>query len=228
MTVAASGERVGVDDPLQAREAGVEVGGDRRQRGVDHRDVEHQHRRGRADHGERPALGAGHDALRMRPRSVIWGGARRPRTPRARGRGGTGRAGASGQGGTCGGSLSGIAMFHTYKLRTTACQGFRWDGWFSGQLLSSGGSFFDPMHGDRGRRRADRWSGLEPRGHATRGTRVAGGLVPAAGRPDRGPIAARSRRGGHPRRWRRSSAARRDTRCAAQSRRRASPGRASV
>jgi hypothetical protein len=33
------------DDPLQAREAGVEVGGDRRQRGVDHHDLEHEQRR---------------------------------------------------------------------------------------------------------------------------------------------------------------------------------------
>ena len=73
-------ERVRVDDPLQPRQAGVEVGGDRRQRGVDHRDVEHEHGRGRADHGQRPALGARHD----RPAGSASHGAER--APRGRGR----------------------------------------------------------------------------------------------------------------------------------------------
>ena len=49
-------ERVGVDDPLQAGEAGVEVGGDVGERGVDDRDVEHEHRGRRTHHGEGPAL----------------------------------------------------------------------------------------------------------------------------------------------------------------------------
>ena len=49
-------EGVGVDDPLQAAEARVEVVGDAREGGVDDGDVEHEHRRGGADHGERPAL----------------------------------------------------------------------------------------------------------------------------------------------------------------------------
>ena len=44
----------------------MEVAGDVRQRGVDHRDVEHQHRRGRADHGQRPALGRAHAGHRAR------------------------------------------------------------------------------------------------------------------------------------------------------------------
>jgi hypothetical protein len=51
-------ERVGVDDPLQARQARVEVLGDARERRVHDGDVEHEHRGGRADHHERPALGA--------------------------------------------------------------------------------------------------------------------------------------------------------------------------
>ena len=50
------GERVGVDDPLDAGQAGVQVAGDVRQRRVDDRDVEHQHRRREADHGERARL----------------------------------------------------------------------------------------------------------------------------------------------------------------------------
>jgi hypothetical protein len=49
-------EGVGVDDPLQAGQAGSEVIGDAGEGGVDDRDVEHEHRRGGADHGERPAL----------------------------------------------------------------------------------------------------------------------------------------------------------------------------
>ena len=52
-------ERVGVDDPLQAGEAGVEVGGDVGERGVDDRDVEHEHRGGGAHDGEGPALRCG-------------------------------------------------------------------------------------------------------------------------------------------------------------------------
>ena len=52
-------ERVGVDDPLQAGEAGVEVGGDVGERGVDDRDVEHEHRGGRTHDGEGPALRCG-------------------------------------------------------------------------------------------------------------------------------------------------------------------------
>ena len=50
------GEGVGVDDPLQAGQARVEVGGDVGQRGVHDRDVEHQHRGRRTHHGEGPAL----------------------------------------------------------------------------------------------------------------------------------------------------------------------------
>ena len=46
-------ERVGVDDPLQLREARVQVGPDRRQRDVDDGHVEQQHRRGRRHDGER-------------------------------------------------------------------------------------------------------------------------------------------------------------------------------
>ncbi len=49
-------EGVGVDDPLQSAEARVQVLGDARESGVDDGDVEHEHRRGGADHGERPAL----------------------------------------------------------------------------------------------------------------------------------------------------------------------------
>ena len=49
-------ERVGVDDPLEAGEAGVEVGGDVGQRGVHDRDVEHEHRGRRTHDGEGPAL----------------------------------------------------------------------------------------------------------------------------------------------------------------------------
>ena len=50
------GERqgVGVDDPLQPAEAGVEVVGDLRQRRVHHGDVEHEHGRGHADHDQCP------------------------------------------------------------------------------------------------------------------------------------------------------------------------------
>ena len=55
------GEGVGVDDPLQAVEVGVEVTGDLGERGVDDGDVEHEHRGGGTDHGERPALGLGHE-----------------------------------------------------------------------------------------------------------------------------------------------------------------------
>ena len=50
-------ERVRIDDPLQAGEAGVEVLGDARERGVDDRDVEHEHRGRGADDRERPASG---------------------------------------------------------------------------------------------------------------------------------------------------------------------------
>jgi len=56
-------ERVGVDHPLQPGQARVEVGRDVRERRVHDRDVEHEHRCGRADHGEGPALGCGQDRL---------------------------------------------------------------------------------------------------------------------------------------------------------------------
>ena len=49
-------ERVGVDDPLQAAEAGVEVLGDAGEGRVDDRDVEHQHRGGGTDDRKGPAL----------------------------------------------------------------------------------------------------------------------------------------------------------------------------
>ncbi len=48
------GERVRVDDPLQATEARVEVLGDAREGRVDDRDVEHEHRGGGADDREGP------------------------------------------------------------------------------------------------------------------------------------------------------------------------------
>ena len=56
-------ERVRVDDPLQTADPGLEVFTDRRQRGVHHRDVQHQDRGGGADHHEGPALHCGHVVL---------------------------------------------------------------------------------------------------------------------------------------------------------------------
>ena len=52
------GQRVGVDDPLQAREARVEVALDLRQRDVDDRHVDQQHERRDADGEQRPLLTA--------------------------------------------------------------------------------------------------------------------------------------------------------------------------
>ena len=74
-------ERVGVDDPLQAAQARVEVLGDARQRRVDDGDVEHQHRGGRADHREGPALGALPCVERLRGERE--GRGRRALSPRA-------------------------------------------------------------------------------------------------------------------------------------------------
>ena len=55
-------QRVGVDHPLQPRQARVEVVLDVRQRDVDDRDVEQEHERRRADGDERPAAVA-HEGL---------------------------------------------------------------------------------------------------------------------------------------------------------------------
>ena len=50
-------QRVGVHDPLEVGEAGVELALDVRQRDVHHRDVQQQHERGEADGDEGPATG---------------------------------------------------------------------------------------------------------------------------------------------------------------------------
>src|SRR5262249_13871284 len=49
-------QRVGVDDPLQLREARVQIPLDRRQGDVHHRDVEEEHEHGGADDDQRPPL----------------------------------------------------------------------------------------------------------------------------------------------------------------------------
>ena len=49
-------ERVGVQDPLERVQVRVQVDLQRRQRGVHHRDVEHENRGGGEDRGERPPL----------------------------------------------------------------------------------------------------------------------------------------------------------------------------
>jgi hypothetical protein len=48
---------------LDAGQPGVEVLGDVRERGVDHRDVEHEHRRGQRGHGEGALLHGVHGVL---------------------------------------------------------------------------------------------------------------------------------------------------------------------
>ena len=51
------GQGVPVGDPLQAARPGVQITRQIRQCDVDHRDAQHQHRRGQADHGKRRAPG---------------------------------------------------------------------------------------------------------------------------------------------------------------------------
>ena len=57
-------QRVGVDDPLQVGEAGVQVALDVGQRDVHDRDVEQQHEGRHADGDQRPALTVAHGARR--------------------------------------------------------------------------------------------------------------------------------------------------------------------
>ena len=68
-TTAASATRVGVHDPLEAGDPGVEAGRDLRQRRVDDGDVEHEHGRRETHDGESSATAEHGNPFRCRKRS---------------------------------------------------------------------------------------------------------------------------------------------------------------
>ena len=93
------GQRVGVDDPLQAGEAGVEFALDVRQGDVDDGDVEQQHERRDRDEDEGPPFALHRRAtLKNRPRSAR-GGLRPPGGRTSRGCAGRSSSPAAGPGG---------------------------------------------------------------------------------------------------------------------------------